>query len=213
MHPARRACAALLLAAALPASAQSVSLGGLMGNKALLVIDGTTQVVAVGSTARGVKLLRLQDGEALVEAGGQQRLLRVGGAPARLASGPGGGGGREIVIPASSGGHFVTLGSINGRSVQFMVDTGATLVALSQIDAERIGLDTSSGQVVQTQTANGTVQARLVTLATLRVGAVEVHNVPGIVVPTAMPMVLLGNSFLNRFQMQRNNDTMRLELR
>jgi len=75
--------ALLLLALLTPASlalAQSVSLGGLMGQKALLVIDGQTQVLAVGETARGVKLLKLQDGEALVESGGAQRALRVGGA-------------------------------------------------------------------------------------------------------------------------------------
>lgn len=206
---------ALLLLLALPAVslAQSVSLGGLMGQKALLVIDGQTQVLAVGETARGVKLLKLQDGEAVVESGGAQRALRVGGAPARLAGGGTGSGGREIVIPASSGGHFVTTGAINGRAVQLMVDTGATLVALSQIDADRIGLDYRSGARAQMQTANGSVQAHLVTLSSLRVGSVEVNNVNAVVIPAAMPMVLLGNSFLNRFQMRRDNDVMRLELR
>jgi len=208
--------ALLLLALLTPASlalAQSVSLGGLMGQKALLVIDGQTQVLAVGETARGVKLLKLQDGEALVESGGAQRALRVGGAPARLAGGGVAGSGREIVIPASGGGHFVTAGAINGRAVQFMVDTGATLVALSQIDADRIGLDYRSGPRAQMHTANGTVQAHLVTLTTLRVGSVEVNNVNAVVIPAAMPMVLLGNSFLNRFQMRRDNDVMRLDLR
>jgi aspartyl protease family protein len=207
--------AALLLAVVLPlaAAAQTVSLGGLMGQKALLVIDGQTQVLAVGESARGVRLLKLQDGEALVESGGTQRSLRVGGAPARLAGGGVAGGGREIVIPASSGGHFVTTGSINGRSVQFMVDTGATLVALSQIDAERLGVDYRSGPRILMQTANGSVQAHQVTLTSLRVGDVEVANVNAIVIPAAMPMVLLGNSFLGRFQMRRENDVMRLEMR
>ena len=204
-----------LLTSASVALAQSVSLGGLMGQKALLVVDGQTQVLAVGDSARGVKLLKLQDGEALVESGGVQRTLRVGGAPARLAGGGGAapGGGREIVIPASGGGHFVTTGAINGRAMQFMVDTGATLVALSQIDADRLGLDYRSGPRTLIQTANGSVQAHLVTLTTLRIGSVEVNNVNAIVIPAAMPMVLLGNSFLNRFQMRRDNDVMRLEIR
>ncbi len=207
--------AALLLALALPLAvlAQTVSLGGLMGQKALLVIDGQTQVLAVGESARGVRLLRLQEGEALVESGGAQRALRVGGAPARLVGGGPASSGREIVIPASSGGHFVTTGAINGRAVQFMVDTGATLVALSQIDAERLGVDYRTAPRLLMHTANGSVQAHQVTLTSLRVGDVEVANVNAIVIPAAMPMVLLGNSFLGRFQMRRENDVMRLEMR
>lgn len=207
--------ATLALLLPLAAAAQSVSLAGLMGGKALLVIDGQTQVLAVGDSARGVRLLQLQDGEALVEAGGSRQTLRVGAAPARLAGGgaAAAGGGREIVIPASPGGHFVARGTINGRSVQFMVDTGATLVALGQDEAQRLGLDWQAGQRLAMQTANGSVAAHRVTLATLRVGDVELANVPAVVLPAAMPMVLLGNSFLARFQMRRDNDVMRLELR
>ncbi|MFY9512441.1 MAG: TIGR02281 family clan AA aspartic protease [Rubrivivax sp.] len=203
----------LWLAAVLPAAAQSVSLAGTMGSKALLVVDGQTQVLAVGESARGVKLLKLQDGEALVEAAGRQQALRVGGAPAKLAGASVVTGGREIVIPAASGGHFVAQGAINGRSVQFMVDTGATTVALGQNEAERIGLDWKGGQQLLTQTANGTAVAHRVTLRSVRVGEVEVANVAAVVVPAPMPMVLLGNSFLGRFQMRRDNDVMRLELR
>lgn len=195
------------------ALAQSVSLAGTMGEKALLVIDGRLQVLAVGQRAGGVQLLSLVNGVAVVDSDGGSRRLRVGDAPARLAGGPAPAAAREIVIPASTGGHFVTSGSIDGHAVRFMVDTGATLVAIGQADAERLGLDYRDGQRLQSQTANGMVVVHAVTLRSLRVGEVELHDVPAVVVPAAMPLVLLGNSFLGRFQLQRDNDVMRLQLR
>ena len=206
--------AAVLCLACSAAQALDVSLAGQMGAKALLVIDGQTQMLAVGESARGVRLLRWQDGAAVVENGGLQHSLRVGGSPARLApSGRAASSAREVSIPVTSGGHFVTGGSINGRPVRFMVDTGATLVALSQAEAERIGVAYRDGERVMMNTANGSVPAHRVSLAQLRLGEVELANVAAIVLPAAMPMVLLGNSVLTRFQMRRENDVMRLELR
>jgi aspartyl protease family protein len=94
-----------------------------------------------------------------------------------------------------------------------MVDTGATSIALSRADAERIGLDWKSGRPMVSSTANGLVQVHGLTLSAVRVGEVTISNVAAVVVPAPMPHVLLGNSFLSRFQMRRDNDVMRLELR
>ncbi len=207
-----------MLLALLPAwaAAQSVSLAGQMGSKALLVIDGQTQTLAVGESARGVKLLKLDNGEAVVESGGRQSTLRAGAGPAKLAAGVGGsagGGAREVVIPVGPGGHFVVSGAINGRPVQFMVDTGATFVAMGAFDADRLGLDWKNGQRGMAQTANGNAPAFLLTVSSLRVGEVELANVGVMVVPATMPGVLLGNSALSRFQMRRDADVMRLTAR
>lgn len=203
------------LALLLPAwaGAQSVSLGGVMGARALLVIDGQPQTLAVGQTARGVKLLRVEGDTAVVEQGGQQATLRVGGAPSRVAGTAAAGGARAIVIPVGPGGHFVANGAINGRPVQFMVDTGATLIAFGRADAERLGVDWQGGETMLVGTANGTIQAHRVTLTRVRVGDVELANVQAAVMPMSMPMVLLGNSFLSRFSMQRDSDTLRLTAR
>jgi aspartyl protease family protein len=211
LRPLLAAAAAWFFASG-AALAQQVSLAGQMGAKALLVIDGQTQMLAVGESSRGVRLLQLQDGSAVVDIGGSQRRLQVG-TPARLAAGDAPRGGREVVIPVGPGGHFVTSGAINGRAVRFMVDTGATLVALSQAEAERIGLPWRGGEPMMMNTANGAVPAHRVTLGRLRVGEVELTAVEAIVLPAAMPMVLLGNSVLTRFQMRRENDVMRLEMR
>ena len=195
--------------------AQSVTLSGSMGNKALLVIDGQPYTVAVGQSAAGVTLLQLADGQATVQRGaGGSTVLQLGGAPARLAGTPAARtSAQEIVLPAGLGGHFMSAGSINGRSVQFMVDTGATVVAIGQADADRIGLAWRNAPRAMAQTANGAVPVYSVSLNTVRVGEVEVANVDAIVMPAPMSHVLLGNSFLGRFQMRRENDLLRLERR
>ena len=214
MHRHALPLAAALLAMGGVACAQTVTLAGSMGNKALLVIDGQPHTLAVGQRAMGVTLLQLADGQAQVQRGGSTATLRLGGAPARLTGTPAATtSAQEIVMPVGLGGHFMSAGSINGRAVQFMVDTGATLVALSQGEAERIGLDYRSAPRALTQTANGAVPVHRVSLSAVRIGEVEVSNVEAIVMPAQMPYVLLGNSFLGRFQMRRDNDVLRLEKR
>jgi aspartyl protease family protein len=195
------------------ASAQSVTLAGSLGSKALLIIDGQPQTLAVGQSALGVTLLQLSGDQAVVQRGTGALTLRLGAAPARLAGTLAAASAQEIVLPVGLGGHFTSAGAINGRPVQFMVDTGATVVALSQSDADRIGLDYRSAPRGYTQTANGAVPVHRVSLNAVRVGEVEVANVDAIVMPAQMPYVLLGNSFLGRFQMRRDNDVLRLEKR
>jgi len=207
---------ALLLTFLLPAAAlaQSVALQGMFGGKALLIVDGgAPRTVAPGESHQGVKLLSTSGDQAVVEIGGRRHTLRVGDAPASVGGqGPRGSGGR-IVLSAGSGGHFTTQGAINGRAVQFMVDTRATAVGLSVADAERIGLDYRAGRPVRMSTANGATQGWQLKLASVRIADVEVYEVDAVVTPQGMPYVLLGNSFLARFQMRRDNEQMTLERR
>ena len=187
--------------------------GSLGGQAALLMMDGQPQAVHLGERVRGVKLLALDGDRATVEVDGQKRVLQMGASPGRLSSAEGAGQGHRIVLSAGPGGHFTTTGSINGRATQFLVDTGATAVAIGQAEAERLGLRFREGRRVMTQTANGAAPAYVVTLTSLRIGEVEVYNVEAIVVPAQMSHILLGNSFLTRFQMRRDNDILTLDLR
>jgi len=207
--------AAVLLAAAGGAWAQSVSLQGMLGAKALLIVGGgPPRAVAPGESHGGVKVVSTSGDQAVVEVGGRRHTLRVGESPASVGGGaPAAGAGTRLVLPVDSGGHFLAQGSINGRSVQFMVDTGATYIGMGAADAERLGIDYKSGQPVRMSTANGIAPAWRVQLASVRIRDVEVHNVDAVVSPQPMPFVLLGNSFLNRFQMRRENDQMVLERR
>lgn len=194
--------------AAAGAQAQKVSFNGKMGERALLVIDGQPRVLAVGASDGGVRLLTLSASQAQIDVQGERRTLALsgGGTPNSTPAASG----NEIVLAAGPGGHFTTPGLINGRPVQFMVDTGASVVALSEALAQRIGLDYRQGQRVAARTANGDVPGYLVTLNTLRIGDVQAVNVQAMVLPASTEHVLLGNSFLSRFQMRRDNDILRL---
>jgi len=209
----KRALVAAALLLPLWAAAQNVAAAGQMGAKVLLVIDGQTQMLAPGESARGVRLVKVDGDSVVIDSSGRQTVLRIGGAPVRLAAGSAASSAREVVIPASPGGHFFVNGAINGRAVQFLVDTGATLVAMSRAEAERLGVDYQHGQRVLMQTANGAIAGHVVTLSALRLADVELANVQAVIVPAPMPGILLGNSVLSRFSMRRDSDVMRLTLR
>ena len=209
-----RCCAAALgVLWCASAHAQTVSLSGSMGNKALLVIDGAPRTLAAGAAHSGVKLVSVNANDAVVEINGKRVALTQGGTPVNLGGAASEGSGSQIVLNAASGGHFVSNGSINSKTVRFMVDTGATFISISQQEADRIGLSYRSGTRGYSQTANGPVQVYRTTIDSVRVGDVQVFNVDAVVMPMPMEMVLLGNSFLSRFQMRRDNDVMRLEKR
>ena len=209
----RRVFAAASLLAASAAFSQTVSMSGSLGDKALLMIDGAPRTVATGATVQGVKLVSVTGNDAVVEIKGKRVTLMMGGAQVSIGAQASSGGGLQIVLTAGSGGHFMTSGAINGRAVRFMVDTGATSVSMSIAEAEHIGLDYRNGQRGYVSTANGNVPAYRVRLAEVRIGDVVVYDIEATVVPAQMEFILLGNSFLTRFQMKRENETMTLSKR
>lgn len=213
----RALLAVVLGSAATLAQAQSLALSGVSGSKALVVIDGAApRFMSAGQTHQGVRLISLQGDSAVFAIGGRQHTLRLGEAPVSFA-GAGApteaSGSQRVVITADGRGHFLPQGQINGRAVQFLVDTGASQIAIGESEAKRLNLDYQRGQRVGVQTANGQAIGYRLTLDSVRVGEVQVYAVQAIVIPQPMPFVLLGNSFLNRFQMQRTNDQLTLERR
>lgn len=201
----------LCLCAAGQGVAQEVGLAGVMGSKAMLMVNGgEPQAVAIGQSLDGVKVVSVNGDQVVIEIGGKKRPLRVGqhaiGAPAADGSG-------RIIMTADAQGHFYTTGNINGTSVRFLVDTGATMISLGASDARRIGLDFNRGQKGMSQTANGQTMVSKIQLDTVRIGDVTLHNVDAVVHQTDMPMALLGMSFLNRMEMQRDGNTMTLKKR
>lgn len=195
------------------AFAQSVSMSGSLGDKALLVIDGAPRTVATGATVQGVKLISVSGSDAVVEVQGKRVTLGMGGAQVNLGGAPSDGGGTQIVLVAGTGGHFITGGAINGKAVRFLVDTGATYVSMGAAQAQELGVDFGKGQRGVSNTANGQMTVYKVKLNSVRVGDVQLYDVDGLVSQQPMPAVLLGNSFLTRFQMKRENDTLTLTKR
>jgi aspartyl protease family protein len=214
-----RACARTLGACTLVllpllANAQAVVLSGVLGSKALLVIDGgQPRALAAGEEHKGVRLVSIANEEAVVLVGQERRTLRMGDAPMSVGLGNAAATGRRIVLNSDSRGHFISQGSINGQPIQYMVDTGASTVALGRNDAERIGLNYQSGQPVRVGTANGMGMGWRLRLDSIRIGDVEVTGVDAIVTSQAMPFVLLGNNFLSDFHMTRTSEQMVLEKR
>lgn len=196
------------------AAAQSVALTGLMGEKALLVIDNSApKLLRKGQTHKGITLVSIHSAEQQVKVrlkDGQVLAVTVGGVPVN--SGSAGvaqpRSGNRMVLHKSSDGHFFTTGYINGKAVKFIVDTGASAVSMGEKTAQKIGIDyKTKGKPAIIRTANGLAKAWSVRLKTVRVKDVTLNNVEGIV-STDMPFVLLGNSFLGRFNMQTQNEMM-----
>jgi len=209
----RRILAFLILLVPALARATDVQVVGLFPGKAVVIIDGgPIRTLAAGQrTAEGVTLVSSDHDFATFEIGGQKRRVPLGvqhAAPVASSSAP------SVTLTADTRGHFVVDGQINGGSVRFLLDTGATAVVLSSTDAERLGVDYRKGAPSLVSTANGAAPAYRVTLDTVRVGDVVVNNVDGVVMAgNVLPIALLGMSFLNRMEMKRDGATMVLTKR
>jgi aspartyl protease family protein len=208
-----RIVAVLVFLLPVAATAADVSVIGLFPNKAVVVIDGgAPRVITAGQPAvGGVALISTDRETATFLIDGQKKTLKLGqhqAGPAPASSA------QSATLTANAQGHFVVDGQINGGSIRFLVDTGATAVSLSSGDARRLGIDYSKGQPGLMGTANGTTVAYKVTLASVRVGDIVVNNVEAAVLEgNQMPFALLGMSFLNRMEMRREGQVMVLTRR
>jgi len=172
---------------------------------------GTTVRIGVGETVEDVKLLRAdQDGAVLSIHGKTQTLPLVAAEPSvgnpTLSD--------SITLRAGMQGQFYTNASVNGRSMGFLIDTGASLTTLTRTQAQRIGLRYRNGARAKAGTVNGVVNGWRVSLDSIRIGDVMVRDVDAIIVDNdALPMGLLGMSYLDRFDMQRQGSTLVLRRR
>lgn len=206
-------CAALTFTAA-SAQAADISVTALFGGKAQLVIDGgRPRMLSAGETSpEGVKLISADSKGAVIEFQGKRRNLalgsgmRIGGSELSA-----GNSGASVTLAADERGHYMTMGQVNGGTVQFLVDTGATSIALPSADARRLGINYLNGQRGFTQTANGRAVAYRVTLDTVKVGDITLHAVDAVVLEgDGLKVALLGMSFLNRTEMKRDGQALTL---
>ena len=190
-------------------ASRQVALTGILGRKALLAVDGNSlHSVGEGETYRGVKVVRISNGEAVVEVDGVTQTLRMGQAPVSIGAGSSNSSQGPIVLMADSRGHFTTDLRINQQLIPAMVDTGASTIAIGRSHADRLGLSYQSATPVRVNTANGMAQAWPLKLDRVSISHQQFWNVEAMVLSQDMPFVLLGNSFLASFNMSRNNDQM-----
>jgi aspartyl protease family protein len=201
--------ALLLSLACSAAAAADVALIGVIGDKAaVLAVDGgDPKTVRVGQKWNGISVLSVERDRATVEVEGKKRVLLHG---QHYRSGPVTSDRQQVVLSADTRGHFVSEGAINGIPVRFLVDTGATMIALPGRDATRLGIDYRKGQRGITQTANGPIAVYRVRLDRVRLGGLELTSVDGVVIEQGLDIALLGMSFLNRVEMKRDGQTMTL---
>lgn len=188
-----------------------VNVVGLFNGKALLTINGgAPQTLSVGQTKNGVKL---------VAADSQQATLLIEGKTKVLGMGQGvstGGGGEStqnqpVNLYADSAGHFFGNATVNGANLRYVVDTGATSVAMNSADAKRANINYLKGEKGIASTAGGQIVVYRVTLNTLKIGNIVLNNVDAVVNEGGFPeVVLLGMTALNRMEMKRDSTTMTL---
>lgn len=210
---------ASLWSAAPAFAVDKLQLLALFENKALLHIDGQQRLMHTGETSpEGLLLVSADTNEAVVEVDGRREVLRLG----LLTILPGGEGDPDpawkgpalISLWADPSGFFYVPGLINGYPVRFLVDTGATTVALSSELAQRIGLDYTKGQKGIANTAGGVTQMYGLDLKSVTVGGIKLNNVSAGVILGGHPTVpLLGMSFLGQLDMVREGNRLDLKQR
>ncbi|MDH4651608.1 TIGR02281 family clan AA aspartic protease [Pseudomonas sp. JS3066] len=221
-RPDLRIAAFLLALVPLLVDATQVQVVGLFPGAAVLNVDGQRKLVKVGQTGPGgVQVISADSKGAVLRVDGVERSYSLSREynPSGTSIGPAGSGSppapqkTQLSIARGNNGHYQVAGSIEGHPVQFLVDTGATSVAMNENQARRLGIDYRvKGQPMKASTAAGTVNAWRVTLDRIKVGSIEVLGVEGAVVEGEAPVdVLLGMSFLNRVRWREEQGVLMLE--
>jgi len=198
----------LWLAAQAVAEAPAVELEALLGNTAVLKINGQRQTLHVGESRDGVTLEATQATTATLQIDGRAETVglsqRVGTRYQEPQE-------RVVTIARDAAMQYQTTAIINGHSVLVLVDTGANVVALSSAQARGMNIDYSSGVPSPVETASGMSTGYAITLQSVIVGGIEVNNVPAMVVNGDYPgTVLLGMSFLHHVKMREHGGILSL---
>jgi len=193
------------------AAATDVNVVALTNGMAVVTIDGgKPRTLRAGDvTPEKVRLISATSESAVFEISGKRQTLGMGQS---ISIGGASSAGQRAIVVGDIKGHFFTTVVVNGVSMRFLIDTGATLVTISAAEARRAGINYLAGERVIMQTANGTAAAYRVKLDTVRLGEIVLSNVDGAVVEgNALGGIgLLGMSFLNRTEIRRESDTLTL---
>ena len=192
-------------------AAVTIKVVGLFKNAAVVEINGQQALLKQNQPGpHGAVLVEADSRSALIEVDGERKRYLLGrGIGARYKEHKA----SEVVIKRNDYGQYITQGSINGLGVTFLVDTGATSVAMNEATAKRLGIDYRvTGTEAQAMTAGGITRSWIVQLDTVKVGEIEVPNVRGAVVQGDSPRyVLLGMTYLDFVKFSEENQTIRLE--
>lgn len=201
----------ILTAALLMASnvrALEIEVVGLFKNTALVRIDGEQKLLKQGvASSEGIELIQADSKGAIVVYKDEQIELSLSGKISTTFEQPT----SSMVQIVGRNNQFKTSGSINGRSVGFLVDTGATVVAMNKNHAASLGLNYEKGSVAKVETAGGVISAYQVFVDSITVGGIKAVNVEVAVLEGDHPSdILLGMSFLQHVEIQKSEGLMTL---
>ncbi|WP_455365264.1 retropepsin-like aspartic protease family protein [Kaarinaea lacus] len=191
----------------------NIAVNGLFKNKAVLLINGKQHILSLGKkTAEGVKLVAIEGDKVTLNINGEDRQFRMGENSA-ISTNFKENKEKEVVIAVNSSGHFFTVGAINKHPVKFLVDTGATAVAINSNHANRLGIDyRNKGTPTMVATASGQSPAYIVILDTVSVGEIRLSNVEAVVIEGNFPSeALLGMTFLGNMEIHRQGQLMKIK--
>jgi aspartyl protease family protein len=183
---------------------------GLFADRAVLLVEGQQHLLKVGQTSpEGIKLVSASSESAILLIDGEQVTARLDG---RVSASKRPAAVQEVQVRRNTTGMYTTVGSINGLPVSFLVDTGATQVAMNASQARRLGIDFHViGTPAEVTTASGVERAWSVILDAVKVGDLEVRNVSAVVLEGAQPVLtLLGMSYLGRIDISNDGQLMTL---
>ncbi len=207
----------LLLCLLIPQSAvrgsQNIAVMGLFRDKAVLLINGERRILTVGErAAEGVKLISADSKQAVIEVGGKRYTHTLG---SQISTSFAKGSTKRVSIYRNPRGMFTTVGSINGLPVNFLIDTGASAIAMGTFEARRLGLNYKiEGTEIVVRTASGLSNAYAVKLNTVKLGDIVQRNVEAFVIDNDEPdTVLLGMSYLGQLNIVNEGAVMHLEQR
>jgi len=189
---------------------EKLEVQGLFANKAVLMIDGNRHILAVGEISpEGVRVVSADSYGAILEVDGVEKQFELGNTVSTSFAER---KKQKETIYMNSAGMYLTFGSINGRSVRFLVDTGASAVAMNAEQAKQLGiLYDKIGVPAGVSTASGFENAYRVRLKSVSIGKITQTNVEALVIEGNHPgPILLGMTFLSRLNVEHDSNAMTL---
>lgn len=189
---------------------ETIAVQGLFSNKAVLMIDGSMHIIKVGEKSpEGVKVISVTKQGAVLEVDGEQKQYDLGSAVSTTFTKR---ESQKETIFINSGGMYMTFGNINGRSARFLVDTGASAIAMNIAQAKQLGIRYDKvGIPASVSTASGFEKAYRVRLQSVSVGSITETNVEALVIDGNHPgPILLGMTFLGRLSVEHSGNAMTL---
>jgi aspartyl protease family protein len=203
----------LLLASGNAYAVLQVEVQALFGGKAVVSIDGQRRTLSIGQTGpEGVKLINADSKQAVLEIDGKAKAYKPGGAISLSYAKP---KHLEEKIYADERGMFRSVGTINGQTVRFLVDTGATTVAMNKSQAKQLGVNyRMTGERIVVSTASENVRGYRVRLKSVSLGKIKQKDVVAMVIDGDHPgPILLGMSFLGKLKVEKAGDVMKIRQR